>query len=251
MSMPDDAPTPDDILNAIKATGFLMEQRVASCVESLGFHTWTGYPFADPEESKSREIDVRGYRQIRKEDTKLIIELELLCECKSNDHPFVFLTRGKKDHDRRLFCPDQYVFPFDKYETRTEKMMTYLPGFRHFEFAKHHYYEQENQKAVQFCKISARKEELDGKPWRHLRLRHFLSLGKGGPCPNESHRHGTQTVVRPNGWKSINILMPIVVLHGRMYRIDAVAQPLEVSEISHISFVRELSSKAISGRISY
>src|SRR3974390_2459582 len=88
--MPSDAPTLDDILIAIKATGFLMEQRVASFVESLGFHTWTGYPFADPEESKSREIDVRGYRQIRNEDTKLVVELELLCECKSNDNPFVF-----------------------------------------------------------------------------------------------------------------------------------------------------------------
>lgn len=67
--MPDDAPTSDDILRAMKATGLLMEQRVATCVESLGFRTWTGYPFADPEESKSRKIDVRGYRQFRIEDT--------------------------------------------------------------------------------------------------------------------------------------------------------------------------------------
>ena len=50
--MPDTAPTAAEIVKAIKATGFLMEQRVASCVESLGFHTWTAYPFADPEESK-------------------------------------------------------------------------------------------------------------------------------------------------------------------------------------------------------
>ena len=212
--MPGDAPTPDDILNAIKATGFLMEQRVATCLESLGFHAWTGYPFADPEESKSREIDVRGYRQVRNEDTKLIVELELLCECKSNDNPFVFLTRYKREHDKRFFCPDQYVFPFDNYETRTGNVMTYLPGFRHFEFAGHHYYDREDQKAVQFCKIVRDKKDWtanQGGIYDAI----FYPLAKAVLA----RKKATATTRRPsnNGWKSIKLFMPIVVLYGKIF----------------------------------
>ncbi|HZQ90365.1 MAG TPA: hypothetical protein VFA60_01075 [Terriglobales bacterium] len=51
-------PTAEDIVAAIKASGYLIEQEVATILEKLGFHVQTNRAYQDVEESKSREIDV-------------------------------------------------------------------------------------------------------------------------------------------------------------------------------------------------
>lgn len=148
-------------MEAIDATGFLMEQRIATQLESFGFHVWTGYPFEDPEEAKSRELDVRAYFQARRDEEKKInISVEVLCECKNNENPFVFVRRRKGAYENEHFNPKQYLLPFDEYEVRSGNLIRVLPAFRRFEFHKSHYFCRDEFKAVQFCKI-VRK----GKGW--------------------------------------------------------------------------------------
>lgn len=244
--MPHDAPTTEDILQAIKATGFLMEQRVATCLEALGFYAWTGYPFEDPEQSKSREIDVRGYRQIIQNANRLLVEIELLCECKSNEHPFVFITRTKGGHDKRRFWPVQYVLPYDQYEVRSDKVVKSVSGFRHFDFYKYHYYDQQEQKAVQFCKIVRDKnrwEANQGGIYDAI----FYPLAKAVLA----RKKASEVVRRPSsrdGCVTISLIMPIVVLHGKLFNIDSMTEDLVVTETSHITFVRDLTSKIVSGQ---
>src|SRR5262245_49948815 len=111
--MSNEYPTTDDIMEALNATGFLMEQRVTTQLDSHGFHVWTGYPFEDVEEGKSREIDVRAFLEIcRDEEKKVSVTVELLCECKNNEFPFVFLRRRKGVHENKHFSPEQYFFTF-------------------------------------------------------------------------------------------------------------------------------------------
>ena len=60
-SMPSESPTPEEIIEAVSATGFVMEQRVATVLESLGFVTLTAYPFQDPDDPQSCARSTSGH----------------------------------------------------------------------------------------------------------------------------------------------------------------------------------------------
>ena len=49
-------------------------------------------------------------------------------------------------------------------------------------------------------------------------------------------------------WKNVRLIFPIVVLHGRIYQLDAIKDPLSVEEVEHVCFVRELASKHVKGQ---
>lgn len=245
--MSNDSPSSAEIMEALGATGFLMEQRVATRLESLGFHVWTGYPFEDPEEAKSREIDVRAYLQARRDEERRInVSVELLCECKSNENPFVFLRRRKGAYENDRFNPEQYLLPFDNYEVQSGNITRVLPAFQRFEFQKHHYYCREESKAVQFCKI-VRK----GKGWEAnqggIYDAMFYPLAKAVVATKKGDER-LRKPRSPSEWKNINLIFPIVILHGRIYQVDATNGPLELEEVEHVSFVRELTSEAVSGQ---
>ena len=58
-----DQPTREEIAQAVKDSGYLMEQELGSELEALGFVVQTNYPYKDLDEAKSREIDVFAIRQ--------------------------------------------------------------------------------------------------------------------------------------------------------------------------------------------
>ena len=58
-----DCPRSNDIIDALKQSGYLMEQEVATQLETLSFHVWTNWAFEDSDEGKSREIDVRAIKR--------------------------------------------------------------------------------------------------------------------------------------------------------------------------------------------
>ena len=49
------SPNPKDIIAALKQSGYLMEQQVATQLQALDFHVWTNWAFEDVDEGKSRE----------------------------------------------------------------------------------------------------------------------------------------------------------------------------------------------------
>ncbi len=55
-----DPPTDEQIVEALGRTGYLFEQEVATLFEDMGYNVATNTAFEDPEESKSRELDVRA-----------------------------------------------------------------------------------------------------------------------------------------------------------------------------------------------
>jgi hypothetical protein len=88
------SPSEDEIMAPINASRYLMEQEVATLLEHRGLHVRTNVAFEDPEEGKSREIDVIAIQRVAiDEDAKLAAYVELLVECKNNTNPFVFIAR--------------------------------------------------------------------------------------------------------------------------------------------------------------
>ena len=164
-------PTENDIMATLRESGYLMEQEVATVFEKLGFNVETNYAFEDTDEGKSRELDVRAFvRKIHNDEAKLSLDVCFLCECKNNRNPFVFLGRDKSTIDKN-YTPEEYVFQLS-YDVEVlhprDSSITAIkivPAWFHLDLAKHHYYTNQLQKAVQFCKITQKNKVTVQSPF--------------------------------------------------------------------------------------
>ena len=68
----DESPSPADVITALKQSGYLMEQQVATQLEALDLHVWTNWAFEDIDEGKSRELDIRAIKQLARNEEKKI-----------------------------------------------------------------------------------------------------------------------------------------------------------------------------------
>jgi hypothetical protein len=256
--MSNDQPSNEDILAAIRASGYLMEQEIATMIESLGFHVETNRAFEDFEESKSREIDVWGFRTfLRNEETKFQVTAELICECKNNSNPYVFITRPKNKKDKTQPAPREYLFPIQEYHRIRGRQpdgspqgWTRVPAFQHLNLAPHHYYYSQDSKAVQFCTI-ARK----GKSWEANHGGIYDAIFYPLVKSLLSRQLAIRGLHKDNGkdlifddWKHISLFFPMVILNGDIYCVDSTAEDPQPIKTQHVTLTRELQAKSIKGK---
>ena len=102
-------PSLDEIMAAIEESGYFMEQHVATQLERLGFQVTTNFAVEDPDEGKSREMDVRAVKRVAvAEQEKIAAFVELIVECKNTSNPFVFIARPKNERDLRAVLGNAY-----------------------------------------------------------------------------------------------------------------------------------------------
>ena len=240
------SPSEDEIMAAIEASGYLMEQEVATQLEHRGLHVRTNVAFEDLEEGKSREIDVTAIKRVAyDENAKLAAFVELLVECKNSSNPFVFIARPKNEGDRHR-RPQEFVFPF---EYKMKKDLgggrgTYreIPAFNHLGFDKVFDAHVRPWKAVQFCRI-----DRSGKSWHanHGGLYDsiFYPMAKALNARQKEMPKGA----RPDDWRYIWLFFPLVVTSGDLFLIDSSAENPRPEPVNHVSFQRELKSGKLSG----
>ena len=241
-------PTVDEILDAIKASGYLMEQEVGSMLESHQFIVITNWAFIDADESKSRELDVFARKTVYRNDTsKLKIIVELLCECKNYQLPFVFISRKKNKLDNRR-TPQEYLFPLNAFALPVpdkENTIMLVDAFHHLGLDQHHYYYKSDDKVVQFSRILRK-----GRGWEanhadiyddiFYKLIKALLARKKEVEPGEYRNIG-------DDWQSVWLLFPIVVLSGEMFLIDSSTENPTPRAVHHITFVRDIQSATMKG----
>jgi len=238
-------PTPQQIADAIKASGYLIEQEVATTLESLNFHVQTNRAFEDTDEAKSREIDVSAIQRMHHDpENHNDVFAELICECKNSANPFVFLMRKRTPRDEAL-TPEEYVFPVGKYSvailnplgTPGAKSLRVATAFHHLELAKHNYRYHGDSKAVQFAKIVRNKGKWEAM---HERLYDaiFYPLVKALLARRKEARVHASAV-----W----LFFPVVVTSGELYQIDTSPAELKPESVEHVSMARHIKSKAIDG----
>ena len=97
------SPSSEDIVDALKQSGYLMEQEVATQLEALNFHVWTNWAFEDSDEGKSREIDVRAIKMVaQNKEKKLSAYLEIIAECKKQHESARFYWAAKKTRQIKI-----------------------------------------------------------------------------------------------------------------------------------------------------
>ena len=243
-----DSPSLSEIVDALKQSGYLMEQEVATQLEALNFHVWTNWAFQDVDEGKSREIDVRALKPVaHNEEKKLSASVEIIAECKNSANPFVFIGRPKNQMDN-LQPPQEFVFPRGGYSilqkgTAKNVATVHLADpFFHLDFDKVHYDFTSETKAVQFCRI-VRK----GKGWHanHDGLYDsiFYPMAKALTARYREvcmdNRHPEQS----HFW----LLVPMVIINGDILYVDSMeADPLPQKR-SYVTFKREIKSEKLDG----
>ncbi len=228
-------PTEANVLEAVRRSGYLMDQEVATVLEDLGFHVQTSWPFEDPDEGESRELDVRAIRRIIDEGL-LQLFVEIFCECKSGeDSPFVFLSRRKGLIDQNV-CPIHYLFPHEVYEEPIPNGSREVKAFAYFNIARYHYWFKIEQKAVQFAKIVRNKQKWEAQ---HDGLYNSILLPLAKAL--------TQRAKAIRQQKPLNLCFPIVVLKSPLYLIDSTKKPLQLEKVPHVSFFRRLDSSTVKG----
>ena len=239
-------PTHEQIMVAIRESGYLMEQDVATKLEALEFHIKTNAAFEDPEEHKSREIDVLAIKRVAvNESAKIMAFVELILECKNSTNPLVFITRPKNEADLHA-TPKQFLYP-NRYEMRKDlgggrALSREIDPFFHLGFDQLHYCHRQRTKAVQFCRIDRK-----GGDWHanHGGLYDalFYPMAKAVTARRAKVPRGRAR----DDWKYIWLLFPIVVISGDLFVLDSAKNHPMPEPQDWISFSRELESGKLSG----
>lgn len=236
-------PTKDDILDALEKSGYLFEQDVATEFEKLGYHVDTNYAYNDTDTDKSREIDVRAFKQIYKNDElNAHVYLEILVECKNSKTPLVFIEREKNRREQSP-SPKEYIFPFSEYHKRVgENKVSLHKPFQYLNLCKHHYHYKEPNKATQFAKIFRK-----GSNWlaNHEGIYDSVILPQAKLL--EYRKKDIMSYCRNDRQKVVWLFFPAVVLKDHLYSYDLTKDAENLIEKKRVSFVRDLDASNLKG----
>lgn len=219
----------EDILDAIKRSGYLFEQEVGNLLENIGFHIYPNEPFLDVEEGKSREMDISAYKRIFVHD-EVEISVRLIIECKNNSNPFVFLKRNKNSSDSRI--PRNVIFlP----SNAPALIKNYIRNYS-FNTAEGDDY---TYKHMQFCKITRNGKKIEAQ---------HSGVIDGIIYPQIKALNYYKEKTKNLGRKYITVIIPVVVINSGLYEIDTSKKELEIDNVEYVTFQRSLDSNELKGK---
>lgn len=234
-------------MDAMNESGYLMEQAVATQLEERGIHVNTNVAFEDPDEGKSREMDVQGVHRVAyNEKEKLAAYVEYIIECKNSSNPLVFVARPKHGADRHN-APREFLFPFEykmskAAEAAKSTISREVSAYRHLGFNKVFNESKIDWKADQFCRIDRK-----GSGWHAnhggLYDATFFPMVKAFTARKKAldsmKAYRTDAVI----W----LFFPLVVTTSDLFLIDSSVVVPAPKLVDYITFKRELRSAKLTG----
>lgn len=128
-------------------TGFPTEITVSSSLESIGWAVMHNPSYLDPQTGKSREFDIRAYKEFPEPEHRpsLRLGVYLLVECKKSEKPWVFFTTPCVNE----IVPDRRIEEFIQTSKRIPPKVIWADGARNQLQSKgnpadfHHYFSQD------------------------------------------------------------------------------------------------------------
>lgn len=235
-----DVITTKEMREAIKRSGYLLEQRAKTLLQRAGFSIEINSSYPDPKEGKSREFDIwaakgRPIFPRRIESVGAV----LVCECKNNPLPVVFFESDiPKEHTWR-FCEDIKCsgIPVKFWVHETYR---YLPV--HLGFAGFHHC-MSGPFSTQYCNFQ-RKNQKD-QQWQ---------ASHDGPFHDtfETITHALETcidlhfgLIKPpepdlQSIPSIRIYYPVLILQGELYLGRQGRRGVTLTRTKHVQYRREI-----------
>ena len=248
-------PTSEEVVQALRNAGWLLEQETAADLEAAGFHAVTGKAFPDPDDpTTSREIDVYGYRQLfRSDELTFSVGVRILAECKQSTLPYVVVGGAAKPHDLgRERKEQQFRFPHIEVE-RVEL----------------------GDGKAQLRSVGAREylglDSIPGNPWepgflasqmtRLDRKKTWLADNRGifdslvYPLAkaltyfrSQANRSSYAHHKPGQEWAKVDFYYPIIVTSAALFAVDVMAEPVEAVEVPWATMTREIKASKIDGQ---
>ncbi|SBW18607.1 hypothetical protein FDG2_0738 [Candidatus Protofrankia californiensis] len=231
-------PTAEQIVVALNKTGYLFEQKIAEIFSANGYIVATGRAFRDPDSGTSRELDVFASRtRIKKipDDDYIVTSCRVICECKNNQSPLVFVARKKSTSDI-LSVATGHTFPFAKKRTGEGAS---LPTWETLELGRLHYASRDPLIAGQVVRMERKKEWVATNAgiydsWIYPLAKAVVALQASPVTIASVHR--------------VDLVFPLIVTPSSMYIIDGTGDNPIPEPRDHVTLVRQLDGLNISGR---
>lgn len=246
-------PSDSELLEAVERAGWLLEQRAYRILDAANCHPRASWAFEDLDDSsKSRELDVFGYRQLLRDDERrLTVAAKFLVECKQAKTPFAAIGQH--------LPPWQAGAPVRRHGLSIRE----LPFGR----AEGSYSMVSSWRALQLTDIDRRfgddgfrasqvtKLEQRSKRWEADNAGIFnglvVPLAKAVIHAHRGIREqrvSTSGLSRdPHSWIRYDITFPVVVTSVPLLVVDATSEDPIVSERKWFSARRELDSLNLKG----
>lgn len=234
-------PDPDQIVQALDQTGFLLEQRVYQLFENNGLEAQINVPFSDPDTGKSREIDVVGSEGNFAKSTERIADpwvwREIIAECKNTTNPFVVV--GRRTNDTSNHCKNWYSPGFDplKLGWRGVYGTANVLGFQGLKSGPF----QDGFKGNQLVRLNRHS----GK-WKADNQGVFDSIFY--PLVKATTAHMADDNEEPDDeTPTFSFFFPILVTSGAVYRVEVGTESPSVERVGWVPLVRAFKENKLSG----
>lgn len=251
----DPGPTEDQVLAAVRATGFLLEQEVAQVLVSDGFTATVSRAFQDPDEGKSREVDVYGYKEVfRDDEVRTSFGVEIIAECKNSTNPFIVIGRGStapsKRAERRWRVPEAAFWagenmgypvpdrPGSNYKGSPWRWLGLgdLPGALD---------------SSDFVGSQLLRMQRVNGGWKADNNQIFdsvvLPMSKAMQAFQKPRRNSSGRAFDQHSWASGVVTFPLLVTPASIFRVDADEDPVRAEQVPWVSVGRDLQTKDFNG----
>lgn len=227
---------------AIKKSGYLLEQRVERTLSSSGYYVETNPVFPDTESGKSREFDISAMSAARiyKRGYNFVFPV-LICECENNAQPIVFFMKESPVSFLHHYEVKVSGIPAKFWEKDGYISFSEFTGMEKF----HHYCS--GKVSTQYCTFQLKK---DKSSWiaLHDEEHHntFSSLIKALDYEITKHFDGWKPPHKLVGeYINIQIYYPFIVLQGGLFSAELGRNGITLKEVKHIQFRKEIFSSRI------
>lgn len=229
--------TDDQMKDALKRSGYLLEQRVEHYLKKQRYHISTENYFVDHDTKKLREIDLIAEKEDiaypspkRKYGGKLTYKL--ICECENNPHPVIFfLTKAKEPYRGEGLIYSHIPYSFAEKNAAKPSTVWGDSPFNSRSVIKEHHLSH-FPIATQYCSFTPKDKNRLQDDWiaSHLDEQHntLTNLLKGSLDVSRRDGFNQENIMSHYYNKyQVNLYYPVLILQNRL----AVAHEKENGEI--------------------
>lgn len=224
---------------AIKKSGYLLEQRVERILTNAGYYVETNPVFPDPETGKSREFDISAISasRIYKKGYNFVFPV-IICECENNAQPTVFFMKESPISFLHHYEVKVSGIPVKFWQKDGYISFSEFTGMERF----HHYCR--GKVATQYCSFQLKK---DKSSWiaLHDEEHHntFGSLIKALDYEMAKHFNGWEPPYKLEEEDiNVQIYYPFIVLQGELFSAELRRNDVILKKVKHIQFRKEIFS---------
>jgi hypothetical protein len=238
--------TPEEMQEAIEASGYLLEGRIARLMSQRGFFVEQNAFHPDPaDSSRVIEIDVVGrYFEWINEANKDSVTASLLVECKNNTQPFAFFTQSQQVTELNDNWIQYGGFPSFSMDPESKIQ---VPLHKLLEMKDWHHYCQTQEVATQFCSFARAKNESKNKPKSKWKAEPMKNYADSFAALARVTAFDSLDVANPHDQNiQIQLSYPVVVFQGPMYRVQEQGGKAKLELAEHLQLHH---STSVNGRM--